>query len=133
MAISLDKLMGFTHKAVQVRTERMEVLAGNLANANTPGYKARDINFQDAMRSAQNSRNQNLTRTHENHIKGHMQGSGEVQFRINNQPDTGDGNNVDVQVERNAFLDNGLRYQASVEFLNGKIKGMKKAIGGGQN
>ena len=51
MAISLDKLMGFTHKAVQVRTERMEVLAGNLANANTPGYKARDINFQDAMRS----------------------------------------------------------------------------------
>ena len=133
MAISLDKLMGFTHKAVQVRTERMEVLAGNLANANTPGYKARDINFQDAMRSAQSGRSQNLTRTHENHIKGNMQGSGEMQFRISNQPDTGDGNNVDVQVERNAFLDNGLRYQASVEFLNGKIKGMKKAIGGGQN
>ncbi|AEE22195.1 flagellar basal body rod protein FlgB [Paraglaciecola chathamensis] len=133
MAISLDKLMGFTHKAVQVRTERMEVLAGNLANANTPGYKARDINFQDAMRSAQSGRSQNLTRTHENHIKGNMQGSGEMQFRISNQPDTGDGNNVDVQVERNAFLDNGLRYQASVEFLNGKIKGMKKAISGGQS
>ena len=118
---------------MQVRTERMEVLAGNLANANTPGYKARDINFQDAMRSAQSGRSQNLTRTHENHIKGNMQGSGEMQFRISNQPDTGDGNNVDVQVERNAFLDNGLRYQASVEFLNGKIKGMKKAISGGQS
>ena len=62
-----------------------------------------------------------------------MQGSGELEFRISNQPDTGDGNSVDVQVERNAFLDNGLRYQASVEFLSGKIKSMKKAISGGQS
>jgi flagellar basal-body rod protein FlgB len=51
---------------------------------------------------------------------------------VSNQPDTGDGNTVDVQVERNTFLDNGLRYQASMEFLNGKISGMKKAIKGGQ-
>jgi flagellar basal-body rod protein FlgB len=100
MAINLDKLMGFHHKALQVRTDRMEVLAGNLANAN--------------------------------HINGSMQSSGELQFRIPNQPDTGDGNTVDVQIERNAFLDNGLRYQAGMEFLNSKIKGMKKALSGGQ-
>ncbi|MFQ3235516.1 MAG: flagellar basal-body rod protein FlgB [Paraglaciecola sp.] len=131
MAISLDKLMGFHHKALQVRTERMEVIAGNLANANTPGYKARDINFQDAMKNAQHSRDQNLTRTHGNHIQGHMKGNAEIEFRIPNQPDTGDGNTVDVQRERNNFLDNGLRYQAGMEFLNGKIKGMKKAISGG--
>ncbi|WP_339726279.1 flagellar basal body rod protein FlgB [uncultured Paraglaciecola sp.] len=132
MAINLDKLMGFHHQALQVRTDRMEVLAGNLANANTPGYKARDIDFQKAMKSAQQSRGQNLTRTHDNHIKGSIQSSGELQFRIPNQPDTGDGNTVDVQVERNTFLDNGLRYQAGMEFLGGKIKSMKKAISGGQ-
>jgi|TARA_R110000868_G_scaffold286566_4_gene547008 flagellar basal-body rod protein FlgB len=132
MAINLDKLMGFHQKALQIRTDRMEVLAGNLANANTPGYKARDIDFQKAMKSAQQSSGHNLTRTHDKHIKGAMQGSGELQFRIPNQPDTGDGNTVDVQVERNTFLDNGLRYQAGMEFLNGKIKGMKKALSGGQ-
>lgn len=132
MAISLDKLMGFHHKALQVRTERMEVIAGNLANANTPGYKAKDIDFQQAMKSAQFNQSHNLTRTHEGHIKGSMKAIDDLQFRIPNQPDTGDGNTVDVQIERNTFLDNGLRYQAGMEFLNGKIKGMKKAISGGQ-
>jgi flagellar basal-body rod protein FlgB len=131
MAINLDKLMGFHQKAMQVRTDRMEIIAGNLANANTPGYKARDLDFQKVMQSAQFAREHNMVRTHENHMKGSMQGSGSVEFRIPNQPDTGDGNTVDVQQERNAFLDNGLRYQAGLEFLNGKIKGMKKALSGG--
>tara|TARA_R110000868_G_scaffold258918_4_gene516594 strand:+ start:1942 stop:2343 length:402 start_codon:yes stop_codon:yes gene_type:complete len=133
VAISLDKLMGFHHQAMQVRTDRMEIIAGNLANANTPGYKAKDLDFQKVMKSAQFSREHNLVRTHDNHLKGAMQGKGEAQFRIPNQPDTGDGNTVDVQVERNAFLDNGLRYEASLDFLNGKIKGMKKALSGGQS
>lgn len=132
MAISLDKLMGFHHKATQVRTERMEVIAGNLANADTPGYKARDINFQKAMQTAMASRSQNLERTHEKHFKGQMQMQGAMEFRVVDQPDTGDGNTVDVQIERNTFLDNGLRYQAGLQFLNGKIKGMKKALKGGQ-
>ncbi|WP_340680543.1 flagellar basal body rod protein FlgB [Paraglaciecola sp.] len=132
MAISLDKLMGFHEKAMQVRTERMEIIAGNLANANTPGYKAKDLDFQKVMQRAQFSREHNLVRTNENHLKGSMQSSGDVQFRIPNQPDTGDGNTVDVQLERNTFLDNNLRYQAGLEFLNGKIKGMKKALSGGQ-
>jgi flagellar basal-body rod protein FlgB len=132
MAISLDKMMGFHHKAMQVRTERMEIIAGNLANADTPGYKAKDLDFQQVMKQAQTSRDHNLNRTHENHIKGSMKASGEVQYRVPHQPDTGDGNSVDVQMERNTFLDNGLRYQAGMEFLNGKIKGMKKALKGGQ-
>ncbi|MDP5032930.1 MAG: flagellar basal body rod protein FlgB [Paraglaciecola sp.] len=132
MAISLDKLMGFHHKAMQVRTDRMEIIAGNLANANTPGYKARDLDFQKVMKSAQFAREHNLTRTNERHLKGSMQGTGDIQYRVPNQPDTGDGNTVDVQMERNAFLDNGLRYEAGMEFLNGKIKGMKKALSGGQ-
>ncbi len=132
MAISLDKLMGFHHKAMQVRTDKMEVISGNLANANTPGYKARDIDFQKAMASAKSQREHNLQRTHDKHFEGRMQTQGHIEFRIPNQPDTGDGNTVEVQTERNLFLENGMRYQAGIQFLNGKIKGMKKALAGGQ-
>ncbi|MDM7860174.1 flagellar basal body rod protein FlgB [Alteromonas sp. ASW11-36] len=135
MAINLDRLVGFHHKAVQVRTEQMEVISGNLANANTPGYKARAIDFQQAMSSARHDQTHRLARTHEKHFDGKMElQQAELKFRVPTQPDTGDGNTVDVQQERNAFLDTGMRYQASVELLSGKIKGMKKALssGGGQ-
>ncbi|MDC0602973.1 flagellar basal body rod protein FlgB [Aliiglaciecola sp.] len=132
MAISLDKLVGLHHKALQVRTDSMEVIAGNLANANTPGYKARAIDFQKAMQSAQHSRQQEMSRTHDKHFEGRMQSQAHIEFRVPMQPDTGDGNSVEVQSERNAFLDNGMRYQAGIQFLNGKIKGMKKALAGGQ-
>ncbi|MEP7766305.1 flagellar basal body rod protein FlgB, partial [Sanguibacter sp. 26GB23] len=85
----LDKLMGFHQKAMQVRTERMELIAGNLANANTPGYKARDLDFQKVMKSAQYAQQHNLVRTNEKHLQGSMQGINQVQFRIPDQPDTG--------------------------------------------
>ncbi|WP_438863492.1 flagellar basal body rod protein FlgB [Neptunicella sp.] len=132
MAISLDKLIGFHQKALNVRNDRMEMIAGNLANANTPGYKAKDIDFKTAMQSAQYERGHSLTTTNEKHIQAKMQSTDGVMFRSPLQPDTGDGNDVDVQVERNEFLDTGMRYQATLQFVNGKIKGMKKAIGGGQ-
>ncbi|MBT1062852.1 flagellar basal body rod protein FlgB [Bowmanella sp. Y26] len=132
MAISLDRLVGLHHRALQVRDERMEVISGNLANANTPGYKARDIDFKSAMQAAQAERSSSLSRTHEKHFAVEIRNPGEQMFRVPNQPDTGDGNTVDVQVERNSFLDTGMRYQAGIEFLNGKFKGMKKALSGGQ-
>lgn len=132
MAISLDKLMGFHQTAMQTRTDTMEVIAGNLANANTPGYKARGMDFQKAMQSANQDRQQAMTRTHDKHFEGRMKSQGDIEFRIPLQPDTGDGNTVEVQAERNRFLENGMRYQAGIEFLNGKIKGMKKALAAGQ-
>ena len=61
-----------------------------------------------------------------------MVSSTDIGFRIPSQPDTGDGNTVEVQRERNEFLDTAMRYQATVEFLSSKVKGMKKAISGGQ-
>ncbi|MBF7072325.1 flagellar basal body rod protein FlgB [Glaciecola sp. MH2013] len=130
MAISLDRLVGFHQKALSIRSDRMEVIAGNLANANTPGYKARDIDFNKAMKSAQYNQG-SMTQTHEKHFAGKSQMQGEIEFRVPDQPDTGDGNTVDAQVERNNFLDNGMRYQAGIMLLNGKIKGMKKALSGG--
>ncbi|WP_420935254.1 flagellar basal body rod protein FlgB [Alteromonas sp. A081] len=141
MAINLDKLVGFHESALKIRTDRMEVISGNLANANTPGYKARDIDFNKAMQSAlnegvqgQHKSNGGLVRTNERHLSGNpssVAANFDMQYRIPTQPDTGDGNTVEVQSERNRFLDNGLRYQASLEFLNGKVKGMKKALSSG--
>lgn len=142
MAINLDKLVGFHESALTIRTERMEVISGNLANANTPGYKARDIDFNKAMQSAMreasggtaNHASSGMVRTNDRHIGGNstsVAANFDMQYRIPTQPDTGDGNTVEVQAERNRFLDNGLRYQASLEFLNGKIKGMKKALSSG--
>ena len=141
MAINLDKLVGFHQSALAIRTDRMEVISGNLANANTPGYKAKDIDFNKAMESAMSAQDGqhklgggSLVRTHDKHIGGDVSSVAskfEMQYRIPTQPDTGDGNTVEVQAERNRFLDNGLRYQATLEFINGKVKGMKKALSSG--
>ncbi len=130
MAISLDRLVGVHHQALQVRTERMEVISGNLANANTPGYKAKDIDFNKAMKSAQGGQtgNSSLVKTHAKHMTGTSHLQSNVDFRMANQPDTGDGNNVDAQVERNNFLETGMRYEASLMLLNSKFQGMKKAL-----
>lgn len=130
MAISLDRLAGLHHKAVQIRQDKMEVIAGNLANANTPGYKAKDIDFQKAMKSA-NYGQSGMMRTHDKHFEGKSVVQAETEFRIPTQPDTGDGNTVDSQAERNAFLDTGMRLQASLMLLDGKFKGMKKALSSG--
>ncbi|MBT1450793.1 flagellar basal body rod protein FlgB [Glaciecola sp. XM2] len=137
MAINLDRLAGFHHNALKVRADKMEVIAGNLANANTPGYKARDIDFQSAMTRAMKDSQasqggpSSMVRTHEKHIQSGKTTQFDVDFRIPDQPDTGDGNTVDVQQERNAFLENGMRYEASLMLLNGKFSGMKKALSSG--
>ncbi|NMH59682.1 flagellar basal body rod protein FlgB [Alteromonas ponticola] len=132
MAIDLDRLVGFHQKALNLREKRMELISGNIANANTPGYKARDIDFQSAMKMAATDQRQTMVRTDSKHITGSMHTTSFIQYRSPGQSDTGDGNSVEVQKERNEFLDNGLRYQATLEFLNGKFKGMKKALSGGQ-
>jgi flagellar basal-body rod protein FlgB len=137
MAINLDRLAGFHHNALKVRADKMEVIAGNLANANTPGYKAKDIDFRTAMNSAMQGANSSqagpsaLVRTSEKHIAGTSKHNFDIHYRIPDQADTGDANTVDVQVERNAFLENGMRYEASLMLLNGKFSGMKKAISSG--
>ncbi|GGD72199.1 flagellar basal body rod protein FlgB [Lacimicrobium alkaliphilum] len=132
MAISLDKLVGFHHKALTLRDQKMETIAGNIANANTPGYKARDIDFKAAMQAAQTEQKQALSRTHEKHFNVQIRNTQDLLYRVPMQPDTGDGNTVEMQKERNEFLDTGMRYQSGLEFLKGKFKGMKTALKGGQ-
>ncbi|WP_413110729.1 flagellar basal body rod protein FlgB [Thaumasiovibrio sp. DFM-14] len=130
MAISFDKALGVHQHTVGVRAKRAETLASNLANANTPGYKAKDIDFKQALSAATSGTSMGLNRTHERHIVATSKRSGDQKFRVPNQPDTGDGNTVDAQVERNLFMQNALEYQASLDFLGSKFQTMTKAIKG---
>lgn len=132
MAISFDNAFGIHPAAIKVRSERAELLSSNLANADTPGYKARDIDFKSALANAVSGQQQgmSLERTSDKHLAASLGLDPAVGYRNPNQPDTGDGNTVDAQVERSLFMQNALEYQTSVQFLGGKIKGLMSAIKG---
>ena len=132
MAISFEKAFGIYPQSIQVSAERAEIIAGNIANADTPGYKAKGLDFKAALAQAASKQQTGMTRTNEKHFDVRMELNNGVGFRVPDQADTGDGNNVDVQVERNLYLKNSMEYQASLQFLNGSIKGLRKAITGGQ-
>lgn len=132
MAINFENALGIHQHTLGIRSRRTELLASNIANADTPGYKARDIDFKDVLQSAKSSAGISLDRTSDGHKSAQsfsMSQAGE-RFRVSNQPDTGDGNNVDLEVERNLFMKNSMEYQASLDFLNSKISTLRKAIKG---
>lgn len=131
MAISLDKAFGIHQHALLVRSDRAEVIASNIANADTPGYKAKDLDFADALANAQKNQNYKMAKTHQKHFDLSIDIDPSSRYRNPMQPDTGDGNTVDVQVERNKFMENSMEYQASLQWLNGKVRTMKKALGSG--
>ncbi len=123
---------------LSLRTQRTEILASNIANADTPGYKARDIDFKSALQASQVSidkrhqlqHSDSLSTTNSRHIKLDMAETNvETLYRVPNQSAL-DGNTVDGQLEKSAFAENALRYQASLEFLSGKFKGMISALKG---
>lgn len=135
MAISFDNALGIHQHALQARVQRAEVLANNLANADTPGYKARDIDFQAMMQQAQSdSAGFGMNTTHSGHIAS---GSGtpgvasdnDLLYRTPHQPSV-DGNTVDAQQEQSRFMRNAMDYQASFQFLNSKFSGLSKALKG---
>lgn len=132
MAISFDKAFGIHPTGMILRAKKAEIIASNVANADTPGYKAKGMDFKEALANASSNLQMGMSRTNAKHLDARMELNNGVDYRIPDQPDTGDGNTVDVQVERNLYLQNSLEYQASVQFLNSKVKGLKKAIGGGQ-
>ncbi|MEM9101752.1 MAG: flagellar basal body rod protein FlgB [Pseudomonadota bacterium] len=131
MAINFNNALGVHQQALEVRGKRAEILANNLVNADTPGFKARDIDFRQILSNAQSSR-MGLMKTHKSHIDSRSNSDFHefLQYRIPFQPDTGDGNSVDSQIEINKFSENALQYQASLNFLSNKFKGLKKALRG---
>ncbi len=133
MAFSTASMFGIHEHALKVRTQRAELLASNIANADTPGYKAQDLDFKSALKNAQESLSSgtNIARTNVKHIDiGNIGTDSAIMFRQNYQPDTGDGNTVDVNIERMAYMQNTLEFQTTIEFLNGKINGLRKVIAG---
>ena len=130
MPISFDSALGIHQQALAVRARRAEYLASNIANADTPGYKARDIDFRQAFSQAQAMKGTTVARTHSQHISPDIAaGNTQTLYRIPHQPSM-DGNTVDAQIEKSEFADNALRYQASLSFLDGKFKGLLRAIKG---
>ena len=133
MRFDLDKTFGIHQQGLLVRAKRAELITGNMANADTPNYKARDIDFKEVLQQTQHSNNpSSLKTTHAAHIDPGEKIGGtslQVMYRNPTQP-TIDGNTVDTQLEKANFTENALQYQASLRFLSGKIKGIKTALKG---
>ncbi|MBO6753763.1 MULTISPECIES: flagellar basal body rod protein FlgB [Spongiibacter] len=134
MAINFDKALGVHQQALMLRQQRMELLANNIANADTPGYKARDIDFKQAMGEVSAGQQLSLSLSNGAHIASSAtagSGTAEVMYRVPQQPSL-DGNTVEESVEQTAFADNTLRYQATMSFLSSRFAGMKSVLSGGQ-
>ena len=132
MPISFDSALGIHDKALVVRSQRAELLASNIANSDTPGYKAKDIDFKAALENVQAGQQSanGLKVTHDNHIQLASTSAGvETMYRVPNQASL-DGNTVDSQMEKSAFAENAMRYEASLTFLNGKFRGLITALKG---
>ena len=135
MPLSLDSYLGVHADALQVQSQRMEVLANNLANVDTPNYKARDIDFRSALAAAgAPGANLPLTTTAAGHLGGtststDADASGSLKYRTPLAPSL-DGNTVDAQLEQAAFADNTVRYQATLTFLGSRLKNLMTAITG---
>lgn len=131
MPISIDSALGPLPEALSLRARRSEVLASNLANADTPNFKARDFDFRAMMDEAQGQQLA-LRTTQARHIAFDTEPGGDslpLQYRVPDQPSL-DGNTVDGQVEQAAFAENAVNYQATLTFLSSRIKGLMSAIKG---
>jgi flagellar basal-body rod protein FlgB len=125
-----ENVFGIHEQALLLQGQRIGILATNLANADTPNYKARDIDFS-AVLSHSDSAPLSLSTTQASHISmndGAM-ASADLKYRNPYQASL-DGNTVEMPVEQAAFSENNVRYQASLGFINGTIASMLLAING---
>ena len=116
--------------ALGVRARRNNILASNIANAATPHFKARDIDFQDQIRQAAGSSKNTVQTTSVKHIKASLQGATSDLVYRDPVSASRDGNTVELNVEQMEFSENVIRYQTSLTFLNNKINGLMTAIRG---
>jgi len=136
----LDKLtqtLDFNATALLLRSERTRVLAGNIANADTPHYQARDFDFRSALQQATGAAGATaaavpaMARTRQGHLAA-AQGEGPHPTLLYRTPaqTSLDANSVDLDAERAAFADNTVRYEASLRFINAQIRTLMTAING---
>lgn len=149
MFANLTSGLDFHSKALVLRAERQRILASNIANADTPGYVARDFNFREtlgqmtqssASELSKSGRGLNLqasnTSTHPRHLdlparssNSTLSGTGALAYAVQTQPSV-DSNSVDLDRERASFVDNSVRYESTLRFINGQSKTILSAIQG---
>lgn len=118
MSIDFDKALGIHADTLKLRAERTRILASNIANENTPGYQARDVDFAASLREAVAGQG------------GAVGGdAAELRYRVPNQA-SADGNTVELGVEQAAFSQNASDFQTSLSFINMKLKGLARVIEG---
>ncbi|MBS0353875.1 MAG: flagellar basal body rod protein FlgB [Proteobacteria bacterium] len=118
MSIDFDKALGVHADTLKLRAERTKILASNIANENTPGYQARDVDFAASLREAVAGQG------------GVPDGdAAELRYRVPNQA-SADGNTVELGVEQAAFSQNASDFQTSLSFINMKLKGLARVIEG---
>ncbi|MCB2017419.1 MAG: flagellar basal body rod protein FlgB [Hydrogenophaga sp.] len=119
-------------QALLLRSQRQQVLASNIANADTPGYIARDFDFAAAFKDAtEGSQRSGLSQTANGHMRlsGPQPGDPKLAYTVQTQPSE-DGNSVDLDRERANFVDNSIRYESTLRFINSNVKTMLSAITG---
>ncbi len=135
---ALDAAFRFHETALKIGTQRQQVIASNMANADTPRYQANDVNFADALARATGEAGNGpsapavaMHATHAGHVErgAVIVSTADLTAKAATQPSL-DGNTVDMDSERAAFADNTVRYEASFSFLNHQIKTLMSAIQG---
>ncbi len=136
MPLSLDAYLGIQPEALQVQSRRMQVIADNLANVDTPNYKARDIDFKAVLAAATGgtagaNAPVTLEATQPDDIGGNdaAGGSTELKYRVPLAPSL-DGNTVNSELEQAAFAETSVRYQATLTFLSTSLQNLMTAITG---
>ena len=136
MSGRLDDYLRFNETALSLRSQRQQLLASNIANADTPHFKARDIDFNQALSAALSQSGQQagtpMAKSDNSHLNGGQPdifAGARLQYR-NVLQGSVDGNTVDMDVERNQFADNAIRYEAGLTLISGQIKTMLAAIQG---
>lgn len=131
----LDDMLNFNAQALRIRDQRQQVLASNIANADTPGYKARDLDFRAALQGALQGTSAaggtTLATTSPGHLAGNpgLAAEAGLLYRTPAQGSV-DGNTVNMDAERAAFADNAIHYEFNLTQINDEIKGLMAAIKG---
>lgn len=119
MGINFKEALGVHADALSLRADRTRVLAANIANENTPGFQAKDMDFGAALQQMQTSAEGGLS----------ADDNADSLYRVPYHPSR-DGNTVEIGVEQAAFSQNASDFQTSLSFVNMKLKGLAKAIAG---
>jgi flagellar basal-body rod protein FlgB len=124
--------LDFQSNALLLRSQRQQVIASNIANADTPGYVARDFDFAAALKSVSGgTAGASVSVTNGKHMRLGTTDARDpaMAYTVQTQPSL-DGNSVDIDRERANFVDNSIRYESTLRFINGHVKTMLSAIQG---